>query len=116
MSENTPFKVIGSAIRPSLISCNVENRDDKRPQLADLRDSGSIEQDADAVIFLYRHEYYLNQKQPEPGSQEYVAWTDQIEKYHNVLELNVAKNRMGRTERIKAFYDVRESRVENLER
>ena len=97
------------------LSRAVEQRDDKRPKLSDLRESGSIEQDADTVILIYRHDYYLNQLHPEEGSGEYVAWQDQLDRHRNVLELNVAKNKMGGIGQIKVFYDVRESRVENLE-
>lgn len=87
----------------SQLSRQVENRDNKRPQLADLRESGSIEQDADAVMFVYRHAYYLERAEPEMNTPEHQAWLDKMNEIHNVAEVIVAKQRHGPigTERLK---------------
>jgi len=81
----------------SQLSRQVENRDDKRPQLSDLRESGSIEQDADVVLFVFREEYYLRNKEPRPGSQEYFDWQAEMEKVHGRAEVIIGKQRHGPT-------------------
>ena len=81
----------------SQLSRQVESRDDKRPQLSDLRESGSIEQDADVVLFVYREEYYLRNKEPKPGTPEYVQWEDQMNEARGKAEVIIAKQRHGPT-------------------
>ena len=81
----------------SQLSRQVENRDDKRPQLSDLRESGSIEQDADVVMFVFREEYYLRNKEPRPGSEDYFKWQADMETVHGRAEVIIGKQRHGPT-------------------
>ncbi|WP_127523861.1 replicative DNA helicase [Mesorhizobium sp. Z1-4] len=81
----------------SQLSRQVESRDDKRPQLSDLRESGSIEQDADVVMFVYREEYYLKNREPKPGSEEYIKWETEMNEARGKAEVIVAKQRHGPT-------------------
>jgi len=81
----------------SQLSRQVESRDDKRPQLSDLRESGSIEQDADVVLFVFREEYYLKNKEPRPGTEEYFKWQSDMELVHGKAEVIIGKQRHGPT-------------------
>jgi replicative DNA helicase len=81
----------------SQLSRQVENRDDKRPQLSDLRESGSIEQDADVVLFIYRDEYYLKNREPKPGTEEYIKWETEMNEARGKAEVIIAKQRHGPT-------------------
>ena len=97
----------------SQLSRQVENRDDKRPLLSDLRESGSIEQDADVVMFIYRESYYLQRNEPTRGSDEtqesyqkkHDAWKDRNEEVFNKAELIVAKQRNGPTGKVDLYFD-----------
>ncbi len=84
----------------------VESREDKRPRLSDLRESGSIEQDADTVIMLYRKAYYLERSEPPAGSAEFIVWQNEIEQCCNELHLLIEKQRSGPVGTIKCFVDV----------
>jgi replicative DNA helicase len=81
----------------SQLSRAVEARDDKRPQLSDLRESGTIEQDADIVLFVFREEYYHALKKPEDGSEKFQAWLDKANRIEGRAEVIVAKQRHGST-------------------
>ena len=89
----------------SQLSRQVENRDDKRPQLSDLRESGSIEQDADVVLFIYREEYYLKNKEPKPGTIEYEKWQDEMSKVHGIAEVIIGKQRHGPTGTVRLQFE-----------
>jgi replicative DNA helicase len=81
----------------SQLSRQVENRDDKRPQLSDLRESGSIEQDADVVMFVFREEYYLRNREPRVGTEEHFKWQTEMELVHGKAEVIIGKQRHGPT-------------------
>ena len=81
----------------SQLSRAVEQRDNNKPQLADLRESGSIEQDADVVMFVYREAYYLERKEPRPGTVEYAEWQAKMGEVSNMAEIIVGKQRHGPT-------------------
>ena len=81
----------------SQLSRSVEQREDKRPQLADLRESGSIEQDADVVMFVYRDEYYHERRQPEMGTPAHQEWLERGERIRGVAEVIIGKQRHGPT-------------------
>ncbi len=98
----------------SQLSRGVDSRDDKRPVLSDLRESGSIEQDADVVMFVYREEYYLKSREPEPGSTEHAKWLEKCERAHRRAEVMVEKHRHGATNKIDLFFDDRFTRFSNL--
>ena len=96
------------------LSREVEKREDKRPQLADLRSSGSIEQDADTVIFLYRKSYYLANSKPEAGTEEYLEWEAESAACQYALQAIVAKQRMGPTGPVDLFCDISNNAVRDL--
>ena len=77
------------------LSRQVENREDKRPQLSDLRESGSIEQDADVVMFIYREAYYLAREQPKEGDPKHLEWQEKLDPIKNVAEVIIGKQRHG---------------------
>ena len=89
----------------SQLSRQVEQREDKRPQLADLRESGSIEQDADVVVFIYREEYYLSRTEPEPGTPGHEKWQAEMDRVHNLAEIIIAKQRHGPIDRVRMVFD-----------
>lgn len=89
----------------SQLSRQVESRDDKRPQLSDLRESGSIEQDADVVIFVYREEYYLQNKEPRAGTPEYEKWQTEMELAHGKAEIIIGKQRHGPTGTVQVHFE-----------
>lgn len=102
---------------PILLLCQlnrgIESRQDKRPILSDLRESGEIEQDADIVIMAYRESYYLQQSEPTPGTPEHYEWQQKMERAHNKCELIVAKQRNGPTGSVQIFLSVADNAVRN---
>lgn len=81
----------------SQLSRQVESREDKRPLLSDLRESGTIEQDADIVLFVFREEYYHEGRKPEDGSEKFQAWLEKADRLRGRAEVIVAKQRHGST-------------------
>ena len=104
----------------SQLSRSVESRDDKRPQLSDLRDSGSIEQDADIVMFTYREEYYLQNRDPSyrlsntPNEKSVGSWQARLEKAKGKADLIIGKNRHGRTDTVHLAFLAEFSLFDNL--
>jgi replicative DNA helicase len=102
----------------SQLSRAVEQREDKRPQLSDLRESGSIEQDADIVLFIYREEYYVaahEPKRPIEGDdakifESYEQWRRDMERVYQLAELIVAKQRHGATGKVKLKFEAKITR------
>jgi len=108
----------------SQLSRQVENREDRRPQLSDLRESGTIEQDADSVMFIYRDEYYLEQKMPKEvafdgGGDKFHAamddWQQKMAMAHNKADLIIAKQRHGPTGTVPLFFEAEFTRFGDLD-
>jgi replicative DNA helicase len=100
----------------SQLSRQVESRDDKRPQLSDLRESGSIEQDADVVLFVFREEYYLANKEPRPGSEEHLKWQTDMAAVHGKAEIIIGKQRHGPTGTVQMQFEAAVTRFDDLSR
>jgi replicative DNA helicase len=98
------------------LSRQVENRDDKRPQLSDLRESGSIEQDADVVMFIYREAYYLGRLEPRDNTAEHLEWTEKLDQIRNVAEIIIGKQRHGPIGTVKLHYDENITKFSDLAR
>jgi replicative DNA helicase len=98
----------------SQLSRQVESRDDKRPQLSDLRESGSIEQDADVVIFVFREEYYLENKEPKVGTAEHEKWQTEMDLAHKKAEVIIGKQRHGPTGTVKLQFEGQFTRFSDL--
>jgi len=98
----------------SQLSRQVEQRDDKRPQLSDLRESGSIEQDADMVMFVFREEYYLKMKEPKMGTEEHFKWQTDMDLAHGRAEVIIGKQRHGPTGTIQLAFQGDVTRFSDL--
>lgn len=100
----------------SQLSRQVEQRADKKPQLSDLRESGSIEQDADIVMFIYREAYYKEREKPSDDNQEMMLkWQEEMERIDNVSEIIIAKNRNGPINNVKLYFDKNTTKFKNLD-
>jgi len=100
----------------SQLSRAVESRDDKKPQLSDLRESGSIEQDADVVMFVYREAYYLENKQPKLGSIEHAEWQSKMNDVNGLADIILGKQRHGPTGTIKVEFEGIYTKFKDLNR
>jgi replicative DNA helicase len=94
------LKALAKELSVPVVACaqlsrQVEQRDDKRPQLSDLRESGSIEQDADVVMFVFRESYYLSRSEPREGTPEHLAWQEEMDKVAHLAEVIIGKQRHG---------------------
>ena len=98
----------------SQLSRQVEQREDKRPQLSDLRESGSIEQDADCVMFVYRESYYLGRAEPREGSPEHLQWQEDMDRLEHQAEVVIGKQRHGPIGIIKLSFDANTTKFGNL--
>ncbi len=98
----------------SQLSRQVESRDDKRPQLSDLRESGSIEQDADVVMFVYRDEYYLANREPKPGTDDHLKWEQQLNEARGKADVIIAKQRHGPTATVPLAFQAEYTRFTDL--
>jgi len=98
----------------SQLSRAVEQREDKTPMLSDLRESGSIEQDADMVWFVYREDYYELMKKPDEGTPAFDAWNEKMERIHGVAELIISKQRHGSTGRVRMKFEAKITRFSDL--
>jgi len=99
----------------SQLSRAVEQRDDKKPQLADLRESGSIEQDADVVMFVYREAYYLERKEPTLGSIEHAEWQQKMDEVSRLAEIMIGKQRHGPTGNVKVEFEAMYTKFKDLD-
>ncbi|MBO9709963.1 MAG: replicative DNA helicase [Caulobacter sp.] len=100
----------------SQLSRQVEARDDKRPQLSDLRESGSIEQDADMVWFVYRESYYVGRSEPREGTPEHLQWQEDMDRLHGLAEVIIAKQRHGPIGTVRLSFNSDTTRFGNLAR
>jgi replicative DNA helicase len=98
----------------SQLSRQVESREDKHPQLSDLRESGSIEQDADVVMFVYREEYYLAGKEPRAGTPEHEKWQMDMAAVFGSAEIIIGKQRHGPTGPVKLAFEAEYTRFSNM--
>ncbi len=98
------------------LSRQVENREDKRPQLADLRESGSIEQDADVVMFIYREAYYLGRTEPRLDTPEHLTWQEEMDKVNHLAEVIIGKQRHGPIGSVKLHFNGELTKFSNLAR
>ena len=99
----------------SQLSRAVEQRDDKKPQLSDLRESGSIEQDADVVMFVFRQAYYEEKKEPKLGSIEHAEWQQKMDEISRVAEIIIDKQRHGPTGKVKVEFEAMYTKFKNLD-
>jgi replicative DNA helicase len=98
----------------SQLSRQVEQREDKRPQLADLRESGSIEQDADVVLFVFREEYYVERRQPRENTEEHKQWQQEMDLVTGKAEVIIGKQRHGPTGTVRLQFTPEFTRFGNL--
>lgn len=96
------------------LSRQVEQRDDKRPQLSDLRESGSIEQDADVVLFVFREKYYLSRAEPREGTEDHAKWLARMNEVGDTAEIIIGKQRHGPIGKVDVHFEEKFTKFSNL--